>query len=300
MPQEHADADALASRYQQIASAQPRQQEAYTAWLKSGKVDGSALIAKAEALGLTLDLATGQIKYAPDFASRCQKLCFDLIYCRHGKTTGNTEPRVYQGYVDEPSNALNEIGLAQAQEAADKLDALAFDPDLIILSPLSRAADTGLAYIQRHPELKGRVEYWDDTAEMRFGDWDNLMVKDLADDNFCHLFYLTQNAIVKSTAPYVRPSDGVSFEAENFVEMATRMHGVLHRLNEQMAAETSSAKAKTPLVIMYGHSMAGAALSILTGNGKTADGGDCLGFDGKYIMPNATPVYLNRVGHGEL
>ena len=118
MPQEHADADALASRYQQIASAQPRQQEAYTAWLKSGKVDGSALIAKAEALGLTLDLATGQIKYAPDFTSRCQKLCFDLIYCRHGKTTGNTEPRVYQGYVDEPSNALNEIGLAQAQEAA--------------------------------------------------------------------------------------------------------------------------------------------------------------------------------------
>ena len=32
-----------------------------------------------------------------------------------GKTTGNTEPRVYQGFVDEPQNALNDIGLQQAE-----------------------------------------------------------------------------------------------------------------------------------------------------------------------------------------
>jgi hypothetical protein len=45
---------------------------------------------------------------------------------------------------------------------------------------------------------------------------------------------------------------------------------------------------------MYGHSMAGAAISVLTGNGKQVDGRSCLGFDGKYIMPNATPVFLER------
>ena len=38
--------------------------------------------------------------------------------------------------------------------------------------------------------------------------------------------------------------------------------------------------------------MAGAALSVLTGNGKQVDGKAYLGFDGKYIMPNATPVKL--------
>ena len=38
--------------------------------------------------------------------------------------------------------------------------------------------------------------------------------------------------------------------------------------------------------------MAGAALSVLTGNGKQVDGKSYLGFDGKYIMPNATPVKL--------
>ena len=63
-----------------------------------------------------------------DTSSRCLvgaegggSLSYDLMYVRHGKTTGNTEPRVYQGYVDEPSNALNEVGLQQAEDAADKV-----------------------------------------------------------------------------------------------------------------------------------------------------------------------------------
>ena len=49
-----------------------------------------------------------------------------------------------------------------------------------------------------------------------------------------------------------------------------------------------------PLVIMYGHSMAGAALQILTGNGKVVEGKTYLGFDGKYILPNAQPVFLHK------
>jgi len=267
------------------------QQEAYKQWL-GAKVDVEALAAKAATLGLKLDAANGQVSYAADFEDKRVPLCFDFVYCRHGKTTGNTEPRVYQGYVDEPENALNEIGLGQAQEAADKLDALKLDPDLIVLSPLSRAAETGLAYVRRHPELEKRVEYWEDAAEMRFGAWDNVMVKDLEDENICHLFYLAQNAVVKPDAPYVRPSDGKSFEAENFVEMAERMKGVLDKLNARMASLAKDGK--QPLVIMYGHSMAGAALQILTGNGNVVDGQSYLGFDGKYILPNAQPVFLNK------
>ena len=113
-------AESLEERYAAIAAAQPRQQAAYEAWVASESVDGPALQAKAAALGLTLDIVGGQVAYAPDFEAKRLPLCFDLVYCRHGKTTGNTEPRVYQGYVDEPENALNDIGLAQAQEAADK------------------------------------------------------------------------------------------------------------------------------------------------------------------------------------
>jgi hypothetical protein len=51
-------------------------------------------------------------------------------------------------------------------------------------------------------------------------------------------------------------------------------------------------KEDSHLVLLYGHSMCGAALAILTGNGKQVDGKSYLGFDGKYIMPNATPVKL--------
>ncbi|KAL3925610.1 MAG: hypothetical protein SGPRY_003606 [Prymnesium sp.] len=282
----------LQQRYDQIAAARPRQREAYEAWVESG-VDGPGLIARAAAMGLDLDLHGGQVSYAQGFEEKLVPLCFSFLYCRHGKTTGNTEPRVYQGFVDEPQNALNQIGLDQAEEAADKLDALQLDPDLIVLSPLSRAAETGLAYVRRHPELEERVEYWDDAAEMRFGAWDNVMVKDLDEESIGHLFYLDQNTVVKTKEPYVRPSDGKAFESENFIDTLERMHGVLRRLNEQMAPKAAQSD-KPPLVIMYGHSMAGAALSILTGNGKQVDDQSYLGFDGKYIMPNATPVYLHQ------
>lgn len=290
MSKDISEAD-LAARYAAIAAALPAQQKNYADWIASGAIDVPALEAKAAALGLTLDVAGGQIAYADDF--EVMPLCFDFVYCRHGKTTGNTEPRVYQGYVDEPSNALNEIGLKQAQDAADLFDGLKLDPDLIVFSPLSRASETGLAYVRRHPELEAKVEYWEDAAEMRFGKWDNKMVKDMEDDSICHLFYLTQNAVVKTFEPYVRPSDGTAFAAENFVEMATRMQGMLRKLNEKMKP-VAQAKGAAPLVIMYGHSMAGAALQILTGNGKVVEGKTYLGFDGKYILPNAQPVFLHK------
>ena len=118
-----------------------------------------------------------------------------------------------------------------------------------MLSPLSRAAETGLAYARRHPELEARTERWDEAAEMRFGAWDNVMVKDLDDDNICHLFYLTQNAVVKPAAPYVRPSDGATFDAENFVEVCERQHAMLAKLNARMAPLAEGDK--RPLVIMF-------------------------------------------------
>jgi len=281
----------LAERYATIAAAQPQQEAKYAAWIASDEVDEAALTAQAATVGLTVDVPSGHISLGADFEAKRLPLCFDLIYCRHGKTTGNTEPRVYQGYVDEPNNALNEIGKQQAEDAADKLDGMQLTPDLIVLSPLSRAAETGRAYTKRHAELAAKTEEWDDSAEMRFGAWDNKMVKDLEDDNICHLFYLAQNAVVKTAAPYRDPSSGEEYAAESFVEVLTRMNGVLVRLNERMAA---AAEGRRPLVVMYGHSMCGAALSILTGNGKQVDGESYLGFDGKYIMPNATPVYLHK------
>ena len=98
--------------------------------------------------------------------------------------------------------------------------------------------------------------------------------------------------MVKTAAPYRDPASGKEYAAESFVEVLTRMNGVLARLNERMAGAAEGGK--RPLVVMYGHSMCGAALAILTGNGKQVEGESYLGFDGKYIMPNATPVFLHK------
>ena len=125
----------LDERYAAIAAALPRQRAAYTEWVASDAVDGPALTAAASAVGIHLDVAGGQISYAPDFEQKRVPLTFDLIYCRHGKTTGNTEPRVYQGFVDEAQNALNEIGLQQAEDAADAMDALDPSPSLVVPKP---------------------------------------------------------------------------------------------------------------------------------------------------------------------
>jgi len=125
-----ATADSLEARYDAIKLAQPQQQAKYADWITSGAVDAATLSEACNNLGLNLDVAGGQISYKDSPASArfgggpdSSQLSYDLMYVRHGKTTGNTEPRVYQGYVDEPSNALNEIGLAQAEEAADKVRA---------------------------------------------------------------------------------------------------------------------------------------------------------------------------------
>ena len=287
---EKEEQERLAARYAEIAAAQPAQEAAFARFVE--ETGAARYAADAAALGLRLDVATGHLSYAADFAAPA--LSFDLLYCRHGKTTGNTEPRVYQGFVDEPQNALNAIGLRQAEDAADLLDGMGLTPDLVICSPLSRAHKTGEAYFRRHPALAAKVELWDDAAEMRFGAWDNVMVKDLPDDSIGHLFYLAQNALVKPAAPYVDPASGAAHAAENFVETLGRMRRVLDRVEARVAAGGVGGGARRPLVLMYGHSMAGAALSILTGNGKPVDGAEpaFLGFDGKYIMPNATPVKL--------
>jgi len=283
--------EGLDERYAAINAAQPSQETHYAAWLASGTINCGGYEEMAAKLGLSLDVAQGTIAYSSQF--KAPSLFFELWYCRHGKTTGNTEPRVYQGYVDEPSNALNEVGLQQAQDATDKLEKLGLDPDLVVLSPLSRAADTGRAFLARKPDFpKDRVLTWESCAEMRFGDWDNMMVKDMPTDSICHLFYLGQNAVVKSGGLYEDPATGLSVAGENFVEVLQRTRQMLTSLEASVSSLPARADGKPKQVIIYGHSMAGAALSILTGNGKVVDGTSYLGFDGKYIMPNATPVKL--------
>jgi hypothetical protein len=70
--------------------------------------------------------------------------------------------------------------------------------------------------LRRHPELKDKTEVWDSSHEMAFGAWDNVKVKDLPVDHRAHLFYLAQNAVVKSNL--LNPAYP-HMANENFVEV---------------------------------------------------------------------------------
>uniref|UniRef100_A0A0G4FGM3 Uncharacterized protein n=1 Tax=Chromera velia CCMP2878 TaxID=1169474 RepID=A0A0G4FGM3_9ALVE len=279
----------LEQLYSHIASKRPVQRSKFKEWMKvmDAKSDYSNILKKQTAeLGLAYDEETGRLKYTKDFEP--VPISYEICYVRHGKTAGNTEPRVYQGQVDYPENALNEIGLQQAEDAAKLLDKAVADgwkPDLIVYSPLSRAKNTGEAFAKLHPDIP--TETMDSTAEMAFGEWDNMMVKDVDPEDTAHLFYLDQNSLVKADKPHVLTYEGNrEIPAENFVDMLIRMKGALLAINEH-----EKVKGKTDAkVAIYGHSMAGAALLILVGNGKQDELG--LGFDGSFIMANATPCFL--------
>lgn len=94
-----------------------------------------------------------------------------LIVWRHGNTDWNAEGRV-QGQSDVP---LNDLGRQQAVTAAELLVRL--QPDVIVSSDLSRAADTAAALaaltglsVRTDPRLR----------ERQFGSWQGLLMSQVA------------------------------------------------------------------------------------------------------------------------
>ena len=67
---------------------------------------------------------------------------------------------------------------------------------------------------------------------------------------------------------------------------------MLTTLTETVGKLPSRSDGKPKQVIIYGHSMAGAALSVLTGNGKQQTARPTSASTASAIMPNATPGKL--------
>lgn len=281
------------AKYEHIKSQIQHQRDNYKKYLAAlGPQKVAALVDKAARWGFTVNPEDGHIRYAKTFKPLI--LEYDVVYVRHGKTEGNTEPRIYQGDVDYWENELTEVGRKQAEDAADRIEEMMqkenWKPDLIVLSPLDRAIKTAAPFMARHPSIPHQVN--SNTKEMAFGEWDNVKVIDIAPDNIAHLFYLDQNVLVTdpSGAHIVKEgfkgrTPGEKIPAETFVDVIDRMANAV--LNLETNIDDRRAQ-----VMFFGHSMAGAALSMLLGHGKPIDSTGALGFDGKYIMPNATPTRL--------
>ncbi len=270
---------------------------------------GNMLNNALKAMGINVDLITGHLFYTSHF--KLIPLDFELVFVRHGETYGNAglattdgtidveavrlnrknhENRIFQGNVDTPINQLTEYGKMQAIQVSEKLETdclnIGWIPDVIFHSPLQRAKDTGTPFVERH-KFNDRYIELPSITEMSFGALENRRVSDIASEDDIHKFYLEQNALVKRGGDDVH---GVWRDAENFCQVLLRAKHTLIAMNEQL---------KGKKVLMFSHSMFGAACCILMGKGCLIENGNYLAFDGKrsngsyYTMPHATPFLLN-------
>lgn len=261
-----------------------------------------------EKLGIIVESGTGHLRYASHFTPL--KLSCSLIFVRHGETYGNCGQslnnatidkkmvkigvknhgyRIYQGNVDEEINQLTTLGQQQAEEVALKIEKNFFhqgwEPDAILHSPLSRAKETGIPLIKRN-NLWARFHVNNKIREMSFGAWDNRRICDIPPDDSCHLFYKDQNSLVKKSGVN---GNNVYQEGENFCEVIVRANQALQEINHLYTRKR---------VILFSHSMFGAACLILLGKAQKIECDDYLAFDGKrndgthYAMPHAQPFIL--------
>lgn len=91
-----------------------------------------------------------------------------ITLLRHGRTVANADG-LLQGHVDNP---LDDLGHRQAHAAA----AMIGDVDVVIASPLRRAAETAAAFTAHDVRTDQR---W---LELDYGDWDGRPVADVPAD----------------------------------------------------------------------------------------------------------------------
>lgn len=267
------------------------------------------VLQKLKSRGIEIDLKTGHLLYAKEFKPLI--LNYELVFIRHGETYGNCgqitafgkidqeavkkglknpQNRIFQGDVDEEINQLTELGKSQALKAAYHLEnellAKLWMPDIIFYSPLTRAKETAIPFVNRNL-LQNRFFCDPRLKEISFGSWENQRICDFNPEDECHSFYQNQNALIKAES---KDCNGKIQQAESFCELLIRVHDFLSNLNEKHPKKK---------IIIYSHSMFGAACAILLGKGQVNKKENYIMFDGKHpngepcALPHAVPLKLN-------
>lgn len=98
-----------------------------------------------------------------------------LILVRHGRTTANTDG-VLAGWA--PGVFLDELGVEQANAAAERLAALSLDA--LISSPLDRTMQTADAIAAHQPDVSRHVD--ERIGECQYGDWTGRRLVELGEE----------------------------------------------------------------------------------------------------------------------
>lgn len=127
----------------------------------------------------------------------------ELYLIRHGQTNANAQG-LKQGTINSDITYLNEVGLAQAQNLAQKFD-ISF-ADRIICSPLERTKKTASILNASH-DLP--ITYDERLLEISYGQWDGQKNSDLR-AKYPDVFNFYWNDVLPSYVKYA--TDGEKFE----------------------------------------------------------------------------------------
>jgi ribonuclease H / adenosylcobalamin/alpha-ribazole phosphatase len=163
-----------------------------------------------------------------------------LLLVRHGVTEHTTGKR-FSGGLSGRNPGLSEDGRAQARATADWIAPLADEIDVLVSSPVRRAAETAQIIGERLDKL---VRTEDGLAEMEFGAWDGLTFEEVrekyADDLDAWLGSMEIGA----------------GGGESFSQVQDRVHGALQRLLEAHAGQTVLVVSHvTPIKVVVAHAL---------------------------------------------
>jgi ribonuclease H / adenosylcobalamin/alpha-ribazole phosphatase len=163
-----------------------------------------------------------------------------LLLVRHGVTEHTTGKR-FSGGLSGRNPGLSEDGRAQARATADWIAPLADEIDVLVSSPVRRAAETAQIIGER---LDKPVRTEDGLAEMEFGAWDGLTFEEVrekyADDLDAWLGSMEIGA----------------GGGESFSQVQDRVHGALQRLLEAHAGQTVLVVSHvTPIKVVVAHAL---------------------------------------------
>ncbi len=237
---------------------------------------------------ILVDAGTGQLH----IRGAAVELRFPMLVVRHGQTDGNLR-HVLHGQVDGPENQLNAVGREQARQTAvnllaelqdylgrDGLAETARSQQLLVLtSPLGRAKDTALYFIDKFASATGvmlPLHDDDNLQEIDFGAFDGHALEEIDDEEFAaqvRRYRGQQDATIDWLGT-----------GESFLDVVLRAKRLLQRLNQEHQGR---------IVIAFSHGTFISALRTVIGDRRLISDAGFVAYRDR-VLGHAEPHWLSQ------
>lgn len=145
-----------------------------------------------------------------------------VLLVRHGRTQANTAG-ILAGWT--PGVVLDEVGSAQVQVTAARIQAMSVAPALVVSSPLQRCVQTAAAIAGSGPTITD-----DRLGECHYGAWTGASLASLAKEELWR--------VVQDHPSAVRFPDGADHPGESMAQMSARAVAAIRDHDARVLAES--------------------------------------------------------------